>query len=89
MGWAVFTDNIIKKISARSEPVVFILWGGNARSKRTLINDKVHFVIESAHPSPLSANGGFFGSRPFSRANIFLKQNAIDWRLSLSTIRDD
>jgi uracil-DNA glycosylase len=80
-GWETFTDNIIKKISSKTAPVVFILWGGNARSKKPLINEKVHHIIESAHPSPLSAYNGFFGSRPFSRANIFLKQNAVDWRL--------
>ncbi len=73
-GWEIFTDRIISLLSERDEPIVFILWGGNARAKRSLIDTKRHFIIESAHPSPLSAYNGFFGSRPFSRTNDFLRK---------------
>jgi len=73
LGWQQFTDAIIKKISEREEPVVFILWGAYARSKKPLIKNH-HLIIESVHPSPLSAHNGFFGSKPFSRANDFIKQ---------------
>lgn len=72
IGWAIFTDNIIKILSKSNKPIVFILWGGNARSKKKYITSENHLVIESAHPSPLSAYNGFFGSKPFSRANKFL-----------------
>ena len=71
-GWEIFTDKVITLLSEREEPVVFILWGGNARAKKALINTRRHKIIESAHPSPLSAYNGFFGSRPFSRANEYL-----------------
>ena len=76
-GWEIFTDNIIRYLNDRKEPIVFILWGSYARSKKELINNKKHLIIESAHPSPLSASRGFFGSRPFSRANDFLVRNGI------------
>lgn len=76
-GWEIFTDNIIRYLNDRNEPIVFILWGSYARSKKELITNKKHFIIESAHPSPLSASRGFFGSRPFSRANDFLVKNGI------------
>lgn len=76
-GWETFTDNIIRYLNDREEPIVFILWGSYARSKKELITNKKHFIIESAHPSPLSASRGFFGSRPFSRANKFLESNGI------------
>ena len=72
IGWGIFTDEVIKKLNERNEPIVFILWGGNARSKKKYITNPNHLIIESAHPSPLSAYNGFFGSRPFSRANEFL-----------------
>jgi len=81
-GWEIFTDNIIKKLSDREEPMVFILWGSYARSKKELIDTKKHFIIESVHPSPLSANRGFFGSKPFSRTNKYLEQlgyEKINW----------
>lgn len=78
IGWSVFTDEIIKRLNRRDEPIVFILWGGNARSKKKYITNSHHLVIESAHPSPLSAYNGFFGSRPFSRANEFLCKNGIE-----------
>jgi len=76
-GWEVFTDAVIKKINEKDEPVVFILWGGYARSKKKYITNPKHLVIESAHPSPLSAYNGFFGSKPFSKTNDFLKSNNI------------
>ena len=71
-GWERFTDEVIKIINKKKTPVVFILWGSYARSKKELITNDKHFIIESAHPSPLSAHNGFFGSRPFSKANNFL-----------------
>ena len=82
-GWEILTDTIISKLNDRETPVVFILWGGNARSKKSLITNKRHLIIESAHPSPLSAYNGFFGSKPFSRANAFLSKftTPIDWTL--------
>lgn len=77
IGWAIFTDSIIKKLDMQNNPIVFILWGANARSKKKYITNKRHLIIESAHPSPLSAYNGFFGSRPFSRANDFLIKNGV------------
>ena len=76
-GWEIFTDNIIRYLNDREEPIVFILWGSYARSKKELITNKKHYIIESAHPSPLSASRGFFGSRPFSKTNDFLVKNGI------------
>lgn len=76
-GWEIFTDEIIKKLNEKTEPVAFILWGANARSKKALITNPIHGVFESPHPSPLSAHYGFFGSRPFSRVNAFLMQNGV------------
>lgn len=75
LGWEDFTDYIIEKISENCSNVVFILWGAFARSKKTLINPNKHLIIESAHPSPLSAYRGFFGSKPFSKTNNYLKEN--------------
>lgn len=83
-GWAWFTDSVIKLISDRCKNVVFILWGGNARSKVPLIDKSKHLIIESAHPSPLSAYNGFFGSKCFSRTNYYLAvhdKQPIDWQL--------
>ena len=77
-GWEKLTDAIISKLNAREKPMVFILWGGNARSKKTLIDGRRHLILESAHPSPLSAYNGFFGNRHFSRTNQFLAQNGIE-----------
>jgi uracil-DNA glycosylase len=80
--WEPFTDAIIKVVNKQSKPVVFILWGGYARKKKALMTNPNHHIIESAHPSPLSAYRGFFGSRPFSQANHFLIQDGlgpIDW----------
>lgn len=84
-GWTWFTDEVIKRLSDRQEPMVFILWGANARSKKALIDKSKHLIIESAHPSPLSAYNGFFGSKPFSKTNDFLKAHGvkeIDWDLN-------
>lgn len=76
-GWERFTDEVIKIINKKDTPVVFILWGSYARSKKELITNDKHFIIESAHPSPLSAHNGFFGSRPFSKTNNFLIEHGI------------
>ncbi len=83
-GWEIFTDEVIKIINKKDTPVVFILWGSYARSKKELITNKKHFIIESAHPSPLSAYNGFFGSKPFSKANTFLIEHGlkpINWEI--------
>ncbi|NND74613.1 MAG: uracil-DNA glycosylase [Ilumatobacter sp.] len=84
-GWETFTDEVIRTVDARAEPVVFILWGNAARRKTELIDTSRHTVIESPHPSPFSARNGFFGSRPFSRANDALLaagRPAVDWDLT-------
>jgi uracil-DNA glycosylase len=84
-GWETFTDHVIEVVASKPETVVFILWGNAARRKRTLIDTSRHHVIESAHPSPLSAHNGFFASRPFSRANAALVaagREPVDWDLS-------
>ncbi len=81
-GWEILTDRIIKEINEKETPVVFMLWGGNARAKKSLITNKTHLILECAHPSPLSAWNGFFGSNHFIKANEFLETNgekAIDW----------
>ena len=78
LDWHLFTDEVIKKLNEREKPVVFIFWGNNARSKKSLITNPQHLVIESAHPSPFSARNGFFGSRPFSKTNNFLIKNNIN-----------
>jgi uracil-DNA glycosylase len=83
-GWETFTDEVIRTVNEKPERVVFILWGAAARRKRALIDTARHVIIESAHPSPLSASGGFFGSKPFSRANAALVEagrEPVDWRL--------
>ena len=85
IGWDRFTDYVIKKINSKDEPVVFILWGNFAKTKKQFITNPKHLVIESAHPSPFSARYGFFGSKPFSKTNEFLKKNGlkpINWDLS-------
>lgn len=82
-GWEVLTDSIIAKLNAREKPMVFILWGGNARSKKPLITNPNHLILECAHPSPLSAYNGFFGCKHFSKCNAFLVENGvapIDWK---------
>ena len=82
IGWEEFTDKIISKLNERKDSIVFILWGGYARSKKKLITNKNHYIIESAHPSPLSCYRGFFGSKPFSKCNLYLKNSgysSINW----------
>lgn len=82
-GWEILTDSIIKKLNERKEPIVFMLWGAYARSKKGYITNPNHLVLECAHPSPLSAYNGFFGCKHFSKCNEFLTQNGlkpIDWR---------
>lgn len=76
-GWEQFTDTIIQKLNEKETPVVFILWGSYARSKKIYITNPKHYILESAHPSPLSANRGFFGSRPFSKTNALLKKSGL------------
>lgn len=81
-GWEVFTNRVIKELNDDDNPKVFVLWGGEARKLKTMITNKKHLIIESAHPSPLSAYNGFFGSKPFSKINDFLAKNnltPIDW----------
>lgn len=81
-GWETLTDKIISLMNEKQEPVIFMLWGGNARAKKSLITNPSHLVLECAHPSPLSAYAGFFGSKHFSRANAFLTEKGlapIDW----------
>ncbi len=77
-GWETFSEDVIKFLNETRPHLVFILWGRDARSKKRLIDESKHLVIESAHPSPLSANAGFFGSRPFTKANDFLTANGIE-----------
>lgn len=74
-GWEIFTDNAIKLLNEQDRPIVFILWGRNAISKTKYLNNPKHLVLTSVHPSPLSAYGGFFGSKPFSKTNKFLSDN--------------
>lgn len=86
IGWSIFTDKVISSLNEKNSPVVFILWGNNAISKEKLITNKKHLVLKSVHPSPLSASRGFFGSKPFSKTNEFLKQNKlkeIDWQIEI------
>lgn len=83
-GWAEFTDAIIKAVNTVDRPVVYFLWGGNARSKKSLITNPKHLVLETVHPSPLSAYNGFFGCGHFKKANEFLAANGIepiDWQI--------
>jgi uracil-DNA glycosylase len=83
-GWENFTDQVIWALNQREKPCVFILWGRNAQEKKALITNSHHYIIESTHPSPYSADRGFFGSRPFSKTNQFLRQigeKEIDWQI--------
>ena len=83
-GWEIFTDRVIQLLNERETPMVFILWGANAKAKEELITNPAHMILTGAHPSPLSAYNGFFGGQYFSRANRFLEatgQQAIDWKL--------
>lgn len=83
-GWESFTDKVIETINRKNEPVVFLLWGSHAQKKAELITNRQHKLIRSPHPSPLSAHRGFFGSKPFSRANEFLRSmglQEVDWQI--------
>ena len=83
-GWERFTDAVIRAVNEQEKPVVFILWGSYAQRKAAFVDTKRHLVLRSPHPSPLSAHNGFFGTRPFSKANAFLEKHGrqpIDWRL--------
>lgn len=83
-GWEIFTDKIISLVNKKNDPVVFLLWGNNAISKKKLITNDKHLVLSSVHPSPLSASRGFFGSKPFSKINQFLtsvNKKPIDWQI--------
>ncbi len=85
IGWTTFTDAVVRGLNERETPIVFLLWGGNARSKKPLITNPNHLILETVHPSPLSAYGGFFGCRHFSRCNEFLQahgETPIDWNLN-------
>ena len=84
MGWEIFTDNIIKYLNDREEPVIFVLWGNNARKKKVFITNKNHFILEGPHPSPLSASRGFFGCGHFKKINDILGnlgKKEIDWQI--------
>ncbi len=84
IGWEILTDRIIEILNSREKPMVFILWGANAKAKEKLITNKNHLILKSVHPSPLSAYRGFFGSKVFSKTNKFLKENnmkEIDWQI--------
>lgn len=84
-GWQTFTDEVIKRLASREQPMVFLLWGANARAKKTFIDAKKHLILECAHPSPLSAFNGFFGCKHFSKTNEFLIKNGIqpvNWDLN-------
>lgn len=84
LGWKIFTDRVITLLNESPSPIVFLLWGANAKQKAEMITNKHHLILSSAHPSPLSAHRGFFGSRPFSKINHFLIQNGrdpIDWQI--------
>ena len=83
MGWEIFTDTVISHLNNREKPMVFLLWGANARSKKKLITNPNHLILETVHPSPLSAYNGFFGCKHFSKAKAFLQGHGsdIDWSL--------
>jgi uracil-DNA glycosylase len=84
LGWELFTNRVIELLNQRETPVIFILWGNFAQQKQQLITSPHHYMIKSPHPSPLSAHNGFFGSKPFSKANMYLREigsNEIDWQI--------
>lgn len=83
-GWETFTDKVIIELNKRNKPIVFMLWGANAKKKELLLTNPIHCILKAAHPSPLSAFNGFFGCKHFSKANDFLKSNGdkiIDWQI--------
>ncbi len=84
IGWENFTDCIISKLDKKDTPIVFILWGNNAISKKSLIKNSIHYIIQSVHPSPLSCHRGFYNSKPFSKTNVFLNsigKSEINWQI--------
>lgn len=84
IGWEIFTDEVIKKLNEKKTPIVFILWGNFAQKKASLIISPIHYIVASPHPSPFSAYNGFFGSKPFSKTNKFLKEHnikEINWQI--------
>lgn len=84
-GWEIFTNRVIESLNEKRSPIVFLLWGKSAQLKKDLIDTDKHYVIETVHPSPLSAHRGFFGSKPFSKVNEFLQltgQEPIDWKIN-------
>lgn len=84
IGWEEFTDAAIRVLNEQDRPIVFILWGRPAQKKKAMLDNPKHLILEAPHPSPLSARGGFFGSRPFSKTNAFLEENGltpIDWQI--------
>jgi len=90
-GWEIFTDAIIRAVNEKADPAVFLLWGNEARQKIALIDRQRHAIIPSAHPSPFSANNGFFGSRPFSKTNAALRKFGkpeIDWQIPDKNVPD-
>jgi uracil-DNA glycosylase len=83
-GWEIFTDRVIGELNKKSSPIVFLLWGANAKNKAKIINNPIHKKLETVHPSPLSAYGGFFGCKHFSTCNKILAQSGqkpIDWQI--------
>ena len=85
-GWEQFTDEVIRQLNKKTEPIVYLLWGAAAKKKKHLINQEKHFIVESVHPSPLSAHRGFFGSKPFSKTNELLVSAGlapINWQLPM------
>ena len=83
-GWEIFTDTVIKKLNEREDPVIFLLWGNNAKEKKALITNPAHYILTAAHPSPLSASRGFFGCGHFKKTNEILKETGkepIDWQI--------
>ena len=83
-GWEEFTDAAIRALNKQDRPIVFILWGRPAQAKEKMLDNPKHLILKAAHPSPYSANSGFFGSRPFSQTNRFLEENGlepIDWQI--------
>ena len=84
MGWEIFTDNVIKYLNDRQDPIIFVLWGANARRKKDFIDQTRHYVLEAPHPSPLSAHRGFFGCGHFLKINEILEnlgKDKIDWQI--------
>lgn len=90
-GWEVFTDEVIRLLNQREEPLVFLLWGKHAQQKRSMLDESKHFILSSPHPSPFSAHKGFYGSRHFSKTNYFLENkgfNPIDWQIPIKATNE-